>query len=141
MSVQSLDEVVFVPFPVHLYRELLDRHSNRANAVIEDVVQDFVDRTADSIPKTKNRGAGIFWETLFLSDKSRLRTKHLREYKYAEVKGDKVIYDGKSFSSVAQATNKMRGDTSNNAWKVLEVLRPNDSQWVHAALLRRKNGV
>ncbi|MBI3779139.1 MAG: hypothetical protein HY274_09565 [Gammaproteobacteria bacterium] len=67
MPAQILDELVFVPFPVRLYRELLDRHSNRANAVIENVVEDFLDRTAELIPRTaKNRGAGMFWEALFL---------------------------------------------------------------------------
>jgi hypothetical protein len=142
MSTQILDEVVFVPFPIRLYRELLDRHSTRANAVIENVVEDFLDRTAESTPRTaKNRGAGMFWEALFLPEKTRLRTKHLSQYKYADVKGDKVLYDGKSFSSVAQATNKMRGNTQNNAWKVLEVLLPNDSQWVHASRLRKKGGL
>lgn len=134
-----LNDVVFVPFPVDLYRELLNRHSTRANAVIEHVVEDFLERTADSISKaTKNRGAGIFWEALFLPDKTRLRTKHRGQYKYAEIKGDNVIYDGLQFPSVAQATNKMRANTQNNAWKVLEVLLPDASQWTHASRLRKK---
>lgn len=139
MPTQTLDELVFVPFPIRLYRELLDRHSTRANAVIENVVEDFLDRTVESAPRAeKNRGAGMFWEALFLPEKTRLRTKHLGQYKYAEVKGDKVFYDGKLFSSVAQVTNKMRGDTKNNAWKVLEVLLPSDLQWSHASRLRKR---
>lgn len=142
MPTQTLDDVVFVPFPIRLYRELLDRHSTRAHAVIENVVEDFLDRTTELTPKAaKNRGAGMFWEALFLPEKTRLRTKHLGQYKYADVKGDKVLYDGKSFSSVAQTTNKMRGNTQNNAWKVVEILLPNDSQWVHAFRLRKKGGL
>jgi len=142
MSTLSLDEVVFVPFPIALYRRLLDRHSTRVNTVIENVVEDFLDRTTESAPKTsRNRGAGIFWEALFLPEKTRFRTKYYGQYKYADIKDDKVFYDGKSFSSVARVTNKMRGNTQNNAWKVLEVLLPNESQWVHASRLRRKGGL
>jgi len=138
MSTQSLEEVVFVPFPIRLYRELLDRHSIGINSVIENVVEDFLERTADSSQnKVRNRGAGIFWDTLFLPDSTRLRTKHRGQYKYADVKGDSIKYDDWSFSSVAQAANKMRADTSNNAWKVLEILFPSSTKWVQASRIRR----
>lgn len=138
MSAQTLDEVVFVPFPIRLYRDLLDRHGTRVNSVIENVVEDYIDRTADSAPKeVRNRGAGVIWETLFLPEKTRLRTKHRDQYKYAEVKGDNIIYSEKSFSSVSKAVNSMRANTSNNAWNVLEVLLPNSTEWVQASRIRR----
>jgi len=142
MSTPIFDEVVFVPVSVRLYRELLNRHSTRANAVIEDVVEDFLDRTTDTKGRApRNRGAGIMWESIFLPEGTRLRTKYYQQYKYAEVRGDKVIFEGKTFSSVARSTNKMRGNTQNNAWKVLQVLLPDSNQWVHATALRKKGWI
>lgn len=138
MSTQTLDEVVFVPFPIRLYRDLLDRHGTRVNSVIEQVVDDFLDRTADSEPAAvRNRGAGVFWGTLFLPEKTRLRTKHRDHYQYADIKGDSIVYAGQSFSSVSKAANRMRANTSNNAWKVLEVLLPSSTEWVQASRIRR----
>jgi hypothetical protein len=137
-----MNDFVTVPIPLTIYRQLLARYPDRAHAVIEDVVTDFLERTADDLPNNRRgRGAGVYWDTLFLPDKTRLRTKYYGEYKYAEVKADKLIYDGKTCSSVAQATNKMRGNTSNNAWRVVEVLRPNDSQWIPADVLRKRGGL
>ncbi len=142
MSLASMNNFVAVPIPLEIYRELLARYPDRAHAVIEDVVADFLDRTADDVPSNRRgRGAGVYWDALFLPDKTRLRTKYYGEYKYADVKADKLVYDGKIYPSVAQVTNKMRDNTSNNAWKVLEVLRPNDSQWIPADVLRKRGGL
>ena len=140
MSATHLDFVA-VPLSVDIYRQLLERHPH-PHALIEDVVLDFLDRTADdySSPK-KNRGRGLHWEATFLPEKTRIRTKHHGEYKYADVKGDHIIYESETFSSVAAAINKMRGDTSNNAWNVTQVMRPIDSEWVGALRIRRQGGL
>ena len=42
----------------------------------------------------------------------------------------------KAFESMSQLARAMRGDTSNNAWKVLEVKRPGDASWKLADFLR-----
>jgi len=137
MSYASQDFVA-VPLSVDLYRQLLERHPH-PHTLIEDVVTDFLDRTTDEAPIVKkSRGKGLHWEAAFLPDKTRLRTKHHGEYKYADVKGDYVVYEGEVFSSVASAINKMRGDTSNNAWKVTQVMRPTDNQWVGATRIRKQ---
>ncbi len=134
-------QFVSVPVSLDLYRELLSRHPY-PNGVIEDVLQDFLDRTADAIPASKKgRGNGLHWEASFLPEKTRLRAKHYGEYKYADVKGDHVVYEGKAYSSVAAAINAMRGNTSNNAWKVTQVMRPTDTEWVGALRIRRQGGL
>jgi hypothetical protein len=133
------NELVFVPLRVATYQQLLERHGTTANAVIEDQVEAFLERTADDTPKSpRGRGAGVTWETLFLPIKSQIRTRYLGQYRYAEIGTDTVSYNSESFPSVAQAINRMRGDTSNNAWKVTELLRPGDSQWRPASDLRRR---
>lgn len=134
-------DFVAVPISLDLYRQLLDRHSH-PHALIEDVVQDFLNRTAEDIPSPKrNRGRGLHWEAAFLPEKTRIRTKHHGAYKYAEVKGDYIIYEGQTFSSVSAAINKMRDDTQNNAWKVTQVMRPSDPEWVGAIRIRRQGGL
>ena len=133
------NEVVAVPLSLSLYRELLDRFPDKPHTVIENVVADFLERTADDVPRAMGkRGTGVMWEALFLPEKTRLRTKHLGEYKYAEVKGNSVQFGGEQHLSVAQATNRMRGGTQNNAWRVVEVLLPGNDSWVRAEQLRRR---
>lgn len=137
MSTHSYHDYVAVPISIELYQELLRRHGASANAVIEGQVEDFLTRTQDDIPRSPMTG-GISWETFFLPDRTRLRTKYYKEYKYADVVGDEIIYENERFTSVAQVANRMRGDTKNNAWNVMEVLRPTDSKWISAKFLRRR---
>jgi hypothetical protein len=132
---------VAVPVSVGLYRQLVERHPH-PHLVIEDVVADFLERTARAVPVTsKKRIAGLHWESAFLPEKTRIRTKHHGEYKYADVKGDYVVFEGEQFSSVGSAINAMRGGTSNNAWKVSQVMRPGDSAWLGALRIRRQSSL
>ncbi|WP_286222195.1 hypothetical protein [Marinobacter apostichopi] len=135
-SVSQLDFVA-VPIQLELYQELMRRHGTAANAVIEEQVEAFLKRTQDD-PIRPRVTEGLTWNNLFLCEKTRIRTKYYSEYRYAEILGDCVVYGGESFPSVSRAVNKMRGGTQNNAWKVVEILRPSDSKWIAAEQLRRK---
>lgn len=137
MSTVSQLDFVAVPIPLELYQELIRRHGTAANAVIEDQVEAFLERTQNDpiMPRTTE---GLTWDNLFLCEKTRIRTKYYNEYRYAEIVGDHVVYDGESFPSVSRAVNTMRGGTQNNAWKVVEILRPSDSKWISAEHLRRR---
>lgn len=137
MSNLSQLEFVAVPIPLELYQELIRRHGTAANAVIEDQVEAFLERTQDD-PIRPRVTEGLTWDNLFLCAKTRIRTKYYNEYRYAEIVGDCVVYDGENFPSVSRAVNKMRGGTQNNAWKVVEILRPSDSKWIAAEQLRRR---
>lgn len=139
MHLSDGNDFVGVPVSIELYQSLLARHGNATNAVVEYIVSDFLDRTADDfVVGQHGTTEGITWDPLFLPSGSRLRTKYKGEYVYAEVQGDRVIANGQSFTSVAQATNSMRGGTSNNAWQVLEVCRPGDPRWFPAERLRMR---
>jgi hypothetical protein len=131
------NDVVAVPISLSTYREVLSRFPDTPHTLIEDAVLDYLNRTAEDWHRPRrDRGGGVMWESLFLPEKTRLRTMHHREYKQAEVKGDSLVYEGKTFPSVSQVTNHMRGGTQNNAWRVIEVLLPNHEKWAPAESLR-----
>lgn len=138
MAVASLNDFVAVPLPSDLYHEIATRYPDRVTSLIEDVVRDFFDRTAEDFAHRRtNRGNGVRWENAFLPDKTRLRTRYYGEYKYAEIEGDKIVFDGKEVSSISQLASRMRDNTSVNAWLHVEVMRPGDREWQKADILRR----
>lgn len=140
MAERVLDQFVCVPISVKIYQAVLAKYGDRANGLIETVVEDYLERTAGDDLVLPESSDGIYWDSLFLTDGTRLRTKHHGHYQYAQVVGDKISFQGEFFPSVAKAANRMRNNVPSNAWKVVEVNRPHDSQWLHAESLRRKGG-
>lgn len=130
----DLDSFVAVPISTSLYSTLAARFPNRVSTLIENVVSDFLDRTAEDTDTTQE---GIYWEALFLPSGTQVRTKYFGEYKVAHIDGESIVWNGETFPSLARLTNKMRGDTANNAWRELEVKRPSDKAWIPAQALRR----
>lgn len=132
----DLDSFVAVPISTSLYAALLRRFPDRVSAAIEDVVSDFLERTEEDVTLSSGT-AGIYWEALFLPNGTLIRTKYFGEYKTASIEEEFIVWNGERYPSMAQLTNKMRGDTSNNAWRELEIKRPGDKQWIPAQALRR----
>lgn len=128
-----------MPLPLDLFEQLSARYPRGVSSVLEHVARDFLERTEEdwNAPRPA-RTDGVRWDAVFLPNGTRLRTRYFGEYKYAEVKGDEIVFEGKSIASVSQLARMMRGDTSNNAWLVMEVQRPGDSVWIKADRLRRK---
>ncbi len=138
MATASLDHFVAVPLSTDLYQEVAGRYPNGVATLIEDVVRDFLDRTAEDFANRRpKRGNGVRWDNVYVPDKTRIRTKHHGEYKYADIKGDKIILDGKEMASFSQLASRMRDNTSVNAWLHLEIMRPGDHEWHRADILRR----
>ncbi len=133
MIAVTLDSFVAVPVPLELYSELSRRCPERVSSLIEDIAWGFLDRTAEDFKGLR----GIQWQSLPLPEGTQLRTKYLSEYKTASVEEEKIMWEGKSYSSPSQLAAAMRGGTSNNAWKVLEIKRPRDANWQIADFLRR----
>ena len=139
MSTPNLDSFVAVPLPVELYAEFARRYSGAGiSSVIEQIAWDFLDRTAEDFEAVPRGSNGVHWESLFLPEGTEIRTKYFNEYKIANIEGKEIVWDGEIYPSMSQLARAMRGDTSNNAWKVLEVKRPSDAQWQSADFLRRK---
>lgn len=78
---------------------------------------------------------GYHWKTLFLPHGTKLRMRYRTDYHYAEVIEDDLVFDGEKVSP-SEFTFKVT-NTSRNAWRDIEVMRPNDSQWRVADILRR----
>jgi len=137
MTAINLDSFVAVPLPTTLYAELARRYPNSVSCILEQVTWDFLDRTAEDFGAVPSSKAGVHWESLFLPEGTEVRTKYFGEYKVASIQGKEIVWEGNQYPSMSQLACSMRGNTSNNAWKVLEVKRPTDATWQSADFLRR----
>ena len=133
----NLDSFVAVPLSNGIYAEFARRFPGGVSSVLENVAQDFLDRTAEDFEAREPKAQGIYWEALFLPQGTQMRTKHYGEYKLAGIVGAEIVWEGEVYPSMSQLARAMRGDTSNNAWKVLEIKRPTDAKWQPADFLRR----
>lgn len=135
----SLDSFVAVPLSHDLYAQLAQRYPAGVSSVLEHVVQDFLDRTEDDLvaKRKEARRKGVQWKELFLPHGTQVRTKYFGKYPVAEIADGDICWDGETYPSMSQLVRAMRGDTSNNAWVVLEVKRPTDHDWVRADRLRK----
>jgi hypothetical protein len=144
MNAFNVDSFVAVPLSTELYAEFTRRYPGRANSVLENVAQDFLDRTADDYKPLPTKERGIHWisplgssqQKLFLAEGTQIRTKYRGEYKTATIQGEAIIWENKTYPTMSQLAYAMRGKTSNNAWKVLEIKRPSDTTWTPADSLR-----
>ena len=137
MTAMNLDAFVAIPLPTELYAELARRYPGAVSSVLEQVAWDFLDRTADDFDAVPRGSNGTHWESLFLPDGTQIRTKHYNEYKIGSIQGKEICWEGETYPSMSQLARAMRGNTSNNAWKVLEIKRPSDTTWQPADFLRR----
>lgn len=136
MGTPSLDDFVCVPIPLDLYAELARRQPRRVATLLSDVAWDFVTRTAADCEDKPRGNSGFQWDAVFLPAGTEVRTKYYGDMKLATITGAGIQWEGKVFRSMSQLARAMRGDTSNNAWKVLEVKRPADASWKLADHLR-----
>ena len=131
----ALDSFVAIPISQDLFMRLASRYPAGAASVVEQVVEDFLERTKDDFtPADPNP---FIWDQLQLPSGTKVRTKHYGEFQVAEVQDGKVYWDGEEFKSMSQLARAMRGNTSNNAWVVLEVQYPGQSTWTLADRLRK----
>lgn len=137
MNTMSRDSFVALPITVDLYAEFSRRYPGSVSSLIEQVAWDFLDRTADDFDAAPRGSKGIHWEALFLPEDTEVRTKYFNEYKVATIRDSEIVWDGETYPSMSQLAKAMRGDTSNNAWKVLEIKRPSDAKWQAADFLRK----
>lgn len=133
MTKINLDSFVCVPVSSELYQAVAARYPNGVNEIFEYAVSDFLERTESDWQQELR---GIRWGKLFLPEGTLLRTKYLGDFIEAKVGDEIVHWAGNEYSSVASLANAMRNNTSNNAWKVIEVKRPSDTKWQLGDFLR-----
>ncbi|EGR3946584.1 hypothetical protein QMT39_002117 [Vibrio cholerae] len=130
------DYTIAISIPEYIFTEFAKRYPNGVTPVMVTVLEDFLDRTADFFEPLTRQNEGIHWGNLFLPNGTQIRTRYYGEYLVADITNNAIVWNGDHYSSIAQVTNSMRGDTSNNAWKVLEIKRPQDTKWQLAERLR-----
>jgi len=153
--------VVCVPLDASIYNEFVIRRGTPDVDVagwIEDVVLDYLDRTADDgewseqyhewRSSTKDLEAfakehgdpakGYHWATLFLPNGTRLAMRYKGRQYHAEVREEQIHYEGETFSPTELA-RKIASNTSRNAWRDLLIKRPSDQEWQLADVMRRKS--
>lgn len=129
---------------------------------IEDVVRDYLERTADegcwseTYYKYRERQAGTqdftrefgdpkegyHWAPLFLPNGTAIRMEYKREAVYAAVKSGKIHFKHNTYSpselARAIAVGEKGQGTNRNAWRDLYIKRPGDAEWGLADELRRR---
>lgn len=124
---------------------------------IENVVQDYLERTADlghwseayylyreSQADTEkfqtefgSPKGGYHWAPLFLPNGTLIRMEYKRQAFNAAVKFEKIMYEGKAYSP-SELARIIAAGTNRNAWRDLVIKRPGDSDWCLADDLRRR---
>lgn len=140
-----------------LHNELVLRRRNSLDVtgIIEDVLQNFLDRTeGDSdiwseeyaeeyaelhvnseLKKFGNPDKGYLWQTILLQNGSKLRMTYKGRNHLADIRHSKIIYNGKEYTP-AQWARHVANNTSRNAWMDIWVLPPNSKIWKCANVLR-----
>lgn len=137
MNIEALNQFVCVPLPTELYARLAMVQPYGVSGLIQSLAEDFLERTADLREANAPAKSGLHWDNVYLPDGTLVRTKYLGKYKQAEIMEGRIVWEKKTFGSLSQLARSMRGDNSNNAWKVLEVKRPGDAAWRLADFLRQ----
>lgn len=159
-----MNEKIAVPIDSEIIGELFLRRGPKANISrwIEDVVLDYLERTADEAEwdeayyeyrlresGTKdftaeygNPKEGYYWSPLFLPNGTSVRMEYQRETYYAAIKFGKLMFKDESYSpsELARfiAVGKQGKGTSRNAWRDLLIKRPGDTEWTLADDLRKR---
>lgn len=123
-----MPNLTYVALRNDLLARLVQRYQQHYDGYIEHAVESFLDRTEDdwNSYEPSKRGTGYVWDQLALPEGTELRTQYKGDWKVAILKNHRFEYDGHSYRSPSKVCNAMRGDTSNNAWVMLEIKRPQD---------------
>ncbi len=101
----------------------------------EEAYLAWVEKVArDDAPAAQAGSRGYQWKSLFLPEGTQVRFAYKHETYYADVRGDKLMYMGRSYSPrrlLLHVTGTVR-----NAWRELWLRGPDDFRW-HLADTRR----
>ena len=132
-----MKNTTYVPLKNDLLMKLIARYKENYSTAIDDVIEDFLDRTADDHEFDRSaREGGYIWDQLELPAGTQLRTRYYDEWQIATLKRGKFYFKNKPYKSPAKVCNAMRGNTSTNAWHMLQVKRPQDIEFSKAEKFR-----
>lgn len=132
-----MTNTTYVPLKNDLLLKLIDRYKENYPAAIDDVIEDFLERTAQAHgEKSGFRDGGYVWDQLHLPAGSLLRTRYFDQWQVASLEDGVFVYNDKSYKSPAKLCNAMRGNKSTNAWFLLQIKRPQDLEYRKAEKFR-----
>ena len=132
----SFDSFVSIPMRADLYLAAATRYPGKVATLVADILQDFLERTSDDSVAALTAKQGIHWESVFLPDGTEIRTQHYGVTQTATISGGEIVWGERVYRSMSRLASAMRGNTSNNAWKVLEIKLPAGAAWQLADRLR-----
>ena len=122
-----MKDTTYVPLKNDLLLRLIDRYKENYPVAIDDVIEDFLERTAsDQEGIAGFREGGYIWDQIELPPATELRTRYFNEWQIAVLRGGKFYFNEVAYDSPAKVCNAMRGNKSTNAWMMLEIKRPQD---------------
>jgi len=149
---------ISIPIDKDLYNEFILRTGKSVDVAnwIENIVEDFLDRTKEDHPAWSNEyyikiadndeakfieefgnpSTGYYWQNVLLKNGSRLRFTYKGTDYFAEIKHSEVIYNGAKYSP-SEFVNEVAKPTSRNAWRDIWVKFPNETEWQFADSLRK----
>lgn len=138
--------IALIPVSAEVYDAIYaysKRHGNGGAGSVASITEhqlwDFLERNQDFVAPI---GHSVIWQnpksgkTVELPHGTELSTKYFGTWLVAKVVDGSIEWDGKTFTTPAQACNAMRGGTQNNAWRELSVKRPGDPDFKPAQLLK-----
>jgi hypothetical protein len=132
-----MKDTTYVPLKNDLLLKLIDRYKENYPVAIDDVIEDFLERTADDHEaQAGSREGGYIWDQVTLPAGTKLRTRYFDQWQIATLKNGKFYFRNKPYKSPAKLCNAMRGNKTSNAWMMLQIKRPQDIEFRKAEKFR-----
>ena len=132
-----MKNTTYVPLKNDLLLKLIDRYKENYPVAIDDVIEDFLERTADDHAAVAGfREGGYVWDQVELPAGTQLRTRYFDRWQVATLRDGQFHYNNKIYKSPAKLCNAMRGNKSTNAWLMLQIKRPQDIEFRKAEKFR-----
>lgn len=132
-----MKNTTYVPLKNDLLLKLIDRYKENYPVAIDDVIEDFLERTADDHAEHAGfRDGGYVWDQLELPSGTQLRTHYFDEWQTATLENGKFYFNKVAYKSPAKLCNAMRGNKTTNAWMMLQIKRPQDIEFKKAEKFR-----
>lgn len=126
-----------VQVPLHTLRALLEYQAEQACEIeLAELaglaIREWLQR--QRVNSKARPEPGYRWKTIFLPDGTRLRIRSCRGAHYAEVACGEIIYEAQALSPNRFVTACL--GNAGNAWKLIDVQLPGESDWISALRLR-----
>jgi hypothetical protein len=132
-----MKNTTYVPLKNDLLMKLIDRYKENYPFAIDDVIEEFLERTASEHEDIAGfRQGGYVWDQVELPPGTQLRTRYMNQWQNARLKNGKFYYRNKTYRSPAKLCNAMRGNKTTNAWMMLQIKRPQDIDFRKAEQFR-----